>query len=110
METRMIKLRNENNLFQVEMLHPRYGWIRVNDSPLSLKCAEHLQKRMEKWEHIPAHPKTQDWVRKSRLYLDEIESLNHELRRDMSPDRRGKLEERRRKLLEYTIVVLGDRL
>ena len=110
METRMIRLARKEDLWRVEMLHPRYGWIRVNDSPLPLIDAEHLQKRMRKWEHIPTAPKTQDWVRKSRHYLDEIDSLNQELRRDMLADRRGRIEERRRKLLEYTITILGDRL
>jgi hypothetical protein len=112
METKMIKITRDGNLlFWVEMLHPRYGWIRVADTPLPEKEALLLSEKIQDWKPAPKkRGKKYDYVRKSRLYLDEIDVLDQEIAiANPGPEKDRKVH-RRKVLIEYTLTILGEQI
>lgn len=112
METKMIKIiRDGNQLYWVEMLHPRYGWIRVCDSPLPEKEAIGLCEKIQDWKPAPKkRGKKYDYVRKSRLYLDEIDVLDQEIAIALSGPEKDRKIHRRKMLIEYTLTILGEQI
>lgn len=107
----MINLNKKgDNLYNVELLHPRYGWLQINDSPMTYQSAYDLSKRAKKWTRLTKKNNV-DYVRKSNQYLEEIDLINQELAISYtSGPQKLRLEERRRVLLEYTITLLGSQL